>query len=97
MDTGFLPIPFEPVKAVPLAAVTLIRSRRKADPNLWLVLTCPICGRERRHRHGAGLPGQNPRDFLGRRVGHCGPPYYDGPVREYELVWVTGEAVEAVM
>jgi len=46
----------------------------------WVVLRCPYCGRQ--HRHGAGRPGDDPRQFLGPRVQHCDQPNASG----YELV-----------
>lgn len=32
---------------------------------------CPHCGHE--HTHSAGVPGDDPREFLGHRVAHCDP------------------------
>jgi hypothetical protein len=35
----------------------------------WVIDLCPYCGQK--HFHGAGLPGENPSDFLGDRCAHC--------------------------
>ena len=63
--------------SVPLAPALLLWEGRLW---YWVVASCPFCGR--RHRHGGGLAGVNPRDFLGGRVAHCGT----GEWREYTLV-----------
>ena len=35
----------------------------------WVVGRCPYCGRK--HYHGAGRNGEDPRKLLGHRVAHC--------------------------
>jgi len=51
----------------PLAPAEL---RQHRDGHLWIVRRCPLCGR--RHTHGGGGRGDDPRQFLGHRVAHCG-------------------------
>ena len=50
----------------PFAVATLHRGKQC---NQWVVKRCPLC--RQKHFHGAGAPDQDPRDFLGHRVGHC--------------------------
>ena len=50
-------------KPPPVALATLISWS-------WVIEDCPLCGR--RHVHGAGAPGGDPRRLLGHRVAHCG-------------------------
>jgi hypothetical protein len=48
----------------------------------WLVIECPFCGR--RHVHGGGLIGDDPREFLSWRSPHCMYPPKDAG--NYQLV-----------
>ena len=61
---------------VPLAAAVLVR---EGGLWYWQIVRCPHCGR--RHHHGGGSKNQDPRDFLGPWVSHCGTGW-----REYWLV-----------
>lgn len=36
---------------------------------LWIVMSCPLCGRQ--HTHGGGPIASNPREQLGHRLAHC--------------------------
>jgi hypothetical protein len=49
----------------------------------WVVARCPICGR--RHQHGGGPLGGDPRRLLSHRLRHCGD-LEPGTSRGYELV-----------
>jgi hypothetical protein len=46
---------------------TLVRHQNGAL--LFRTERCPYCGK--RHIHGAGLPGDDPRDYQGPRLAHC--------------------------
>jgi len=52
-----------------VAYVRLVESIRSRQ---WVIDHCPFCGK--RHVHGAGLPGDDPRRFLGERCAHCVSP-----------------------
>jgi hypothetical protein len=60
-----------------LAPAVLVRERWGWR---WVIPKCPHCGRK--HTHGGGAPGEDPRAYLGGRVAHCGT----GEWREYTLV-----------
>jgi hypothetical protein len=59
------------------ALVVLERGR---DCWTWRVVRCPFCGR--RHTHGGGPFGDDPRRYLGHRTSHCGA----ARGRDYALV-----------
>src|ERR1700733_8010014 len=42
---------------------------RWANELKWVVRRCPLC--RKRHVHGAGAVGDDPRKVLGHRVRHC--------------------------
>ncbi len=51
----------------------------------WLVVRCPLCGRE--HQHGGGHLDADPRALLGHRVRHCATKYRRaGQPSGYDLV-----------
>lgn len=54
--------------APPVVLAELVPPRRKGDAWIWLLLSCPYCGR--RHVHGAGIDGT----VDGHRVAHCWKP-----------------------
>lgn len=56
-------------------------ARHDAERGLWVVVSCPYCGRRNRHQHGAGGPQDDPIEFLGNRVADCG-----GVLATYDLV-----------
>lgn len=59
----------------------------------WCVVECPICGRK--HTHGGGLVGGDPRAFLGWRALHClWPP---GDAKAYCLVELAPERTERII
>jgi hypothetical protein len=41
----------------------------KFEGGQWVVLKCPHCGKK--HYHGAGPRGGDPREYLGHRSSHC--------------------------
>ena len=51
----------------------------------WVIPKCPYCGKK--HTHGGGARGDDPRAYLGGRVAHCGT----GEWRDYWLI-AAGEA-----
>jgi len=53
----------------PTIPIALCVLEHRGQHVLWKVLRCPICGKE--HRHGAGLPGEDPRRYLSHRSAHC--------------------------
>ena len=63
---------------VPEAPAVLQRHERGGY--LWVIPRCPFC--RRKHTHGGGATGEDPRAYLGGRVAHCGT----GEWREYVLV-----------
>lgn len=72
----------------PIAYVRLTPMKgRLGILNFWVVLRCPYCGK--RHEHGAGEFGEEPRQYLGGRKAHCHPMEYGRG--EYRLVEWTGE------
>lgn len=50
----------------PIALCHLERDRRYQR---WVLDVCPHCGK--RHTHGAGRVGEDPKPYLGHRCGHC--------------------------
>jgi len=56
--------------------------------NQFVGTKCPFRGK--RHYHGAGRSGENPRDYEGYRVSHCVGG--DGEGRGYRLRWKGEEA-----
>ncbi len=54
----------------PIAYCVLVRRGEQVS---WKVLRCPLCGvtGKKAHRHGAGLPGEDPRSYLSHRTQHC--------------------------
>ena len=50
----------------PIAIATLKKGRQGYH---WIVRRCPLCGK--RHTHGGGRLGGNPRELLGHRASHC--------------------------
>lgn len=55
---------------------------------LWIIPVCPQCGR--RHIHGGGPLGGNPRDLLGSRSAHC----LESTGASYDLVEVGGRLAD---
>lgn len=51
-----------------LTARTEVQLRDDGSFSLFIPV-CPICGDS--HRHGAGSLGEDPREYLFHRVGHC--------------------------
>lgn len=49
--------------------MSLVLAHAALKDRHWVVARCPFCGK--RHWHGAGPPGVDPREFLGSRVSHC--------------------------
>lgn len=73
----------------PIAYVKLVKHRYGFE---WKVLRCPYCGEE--HRHGGGESGDDPREFLGGRISHCGIDArreFSFERDEYRLVEWSGE------
>jgi len=59
----------------PTIPIALCRLERRGEQFLWRVQVCPLCGAtgKKAHRHGAGLPGEDPRRYLSHRSAHCLP------------------------
>lgn len=55
-------------KSIPTAEAELVKSE-DGSVWLWVVRNCPHCHQE--HVHGGGAMGNNPRNLLSHRVGHC--------------------------
>jgi hypothetical protein len=53
------------------SVIALARLEHHPFGGVWIVASCPFCGRE--HRHGGGGASENPRDFLGHRNALCLP------------------------
>ncbi|HUA85498.1 MAG TPA: hypothetical protein VMB85_16660 [Bryobacteraceae bacterium] len=58
----------------------------------WVVRRCPLCSKKR-HVHGGGLVGEDPRRMLGHRAGHC--DHADN--RGYILVDADSAATESIL
>ena len=87
MTRGAAPtLPGRLATTVPLAAAILVRHSWGWQ---WVVPRCPHCGRK--HTHGGGGRHDDPRQFLGGRVAHCGA----GEWREYYLVDAGDAPVQA--
>jgi len=46
------------------------RLEQHRDGYLWVIDCCPLCGGK--HTHGGGLLFDEPTEYLGHRVAHCG-------------------------
>lgn len=53
------------------ARLKIIPGVRQYKPEIryWVIDECPYCGDK--HTHGAGTPGEDPRDLLSHRAQHC--------------------------
>jgi hypothetical protein len=57
-------------KEIPKAPAKLIINREGPHAIYqWVVIRCPFCGKK--HYHGGGRVGGDPRRLLGSRVSHC--------------------------
>jgi hypothetical protein len=54
---------------VETTTIALVRLIERKDSYAWEVLRCPYC--LKRHTHGAGYHGGDPRRLLGSRLSHC--------------------------
>jgi hypothetical protein len=63
--------------------IALVRLEQRKEAYAWVVVRCPFC--MKRHNHGAGYHGGDPRRLLGSRLSHCQDEAKRG---EYELVEV---------
>ena len=65
-DEQGLPIALVTADGYPIALVTLVRHEWGHQ---WRIDDCPYC--HKKHLHGGGYLGKDPRRFLGHRVEHC--------------------------